>query len=418
MSRFGNEAAGRRPTLYERLSFGARDGCPRVARGCAGVLHPVAGVVPEDRDDDGWRVLLPGGLAARAVGARLREYPETRIRVRAHGGIRLGVHGTTGGAFRLRVARARGSSGRGPGAEGRPLHAFRNASRVAHASAPGNVDDRCARPADESRVTRARHLELAGLPSICRANRDRAWQAIRTQSERVGLADRQRTEPLRPLVFVRTGEPGEVSRLAPRPVQDDRCAEHRVGKCLLVADVQRLLADRHPESRRARRGGERACAARLPAVVRGRSGRLHSVPGGSAAPPHVRSVDHVELHAHAPGGVSAALGEGPRHHHVDDLSRARQPERRPAGVPPGRRHRDVVHGGFRPVDQRSPRRDGAAARAGELGRRQSTAVSGRRPQLDPAGVRARRTGALHLPLPAAARRQRAVPRAGSSAPTV
>ena len=31
-----------------------------------------------------------------------------------------------------------------------------------------------------------------------------------------GLADRQRTEPLRSLVFVRTGEPGEVSRLAPR----------------------------------------------------------------------------------------------------------------------------------------------------------------------------------------------------------
>ena len=266
--------------------MGARDACPRVARGCAGVLHPVAGVVPNGRHDDGRRVLLPGGLAARAVGARFREYPETRIRVRAHGGIRLGVHGTTGGAVRLRVARARGSSGRGPGAEGRPLHAFRNASRVAHASAPGNVDDRCARPADESRVTRARHLELAGLPSICRANRDRAWQAIRTQSERVGLADRQRTEPLRPLVFVRTGEPGEVSRLAPRPVQDDRCAEHRVGKCLLVADVQRLRADRHPEPRRTRRGGERACAARLPAVVRGRSGRLHSVPGGSAAPPH------------------------------------------------------------------------------------------------------------------------------------
>ena len=65
------------------------------------------------------------------------------------------------------------------------------------------------------------------LPSICRANRDRAWPAIRTQSERVGLADRQRTEPLRPLVFLRTGEPGEVSRLAARPVQDDRCAEPR-----------------------------------------------------------------------------------------------------------------------------------------------------------------------------------------------
>ena len=129
--------------------------------------------------------LLPGGLAARAVGARFREYQETRIRVRAHGGIRLGVHGTTGGAVRLRVARARGSPGRGPGAEGRPLHAFRHASRVAHPGAPGNVDDRCARPADEPRVTRARHLELAGLPSICRANRDRAWQAIRTQPERV-----------------------------------------------------------------------------------------------------------------------------------------------------------------------------------------------------------------------------------------
>ena len=89
------------------------------------------GLVPSEGHDDGRCLLLPGGLAEGAVAARPREHQEARVRVRAHGRVRLGLHGAGRGPVRFRLARRERAPGRRAGTEGRAVHAFGHAACLA-----------------------------------------------------------------------------------------------------------------------------------------------------------------------------------------------------------------------------------------------------------------------------------------------
>ena len=238
---------------------------------------------------------------------------------------------------------------------------------------------------------------------------DRDGAPLRGQPGGVGLADRQRAEPLRPGLLVRGSRPRPLPRLAAHALRHHRPPQRRLGHGVLVAGLRRLRPDRHPQPGRAGGGRERARAPGLPALVRRGGRRLHPLPGRPAAPEHRPPVGDHELHAPAPRGVPAALRARPRHRDLDPLSGPRRPRRRSARLPARRRDRDLVHGRLRARDQRAPRPDGAAAGPGELGQREPAAAAGRGAQLDPAHVRAGLGAALHLPLSPAALRQRAVP---------
>src|SRR3954452_11880086 len=94
---FGRFSAGWSPVIF---SGGGRSS--------AKMTQPYLKATPyEDRD-----VLLPGAVAARAMGARLRQHGGAGVADRAHGRVRLVHDGAEGGGVSLRLAeRMRGDGG-------------------------------------------------------------------------------------------------------------------------------------------------------------------------------------------------------------------------------------------------------------------------------------------------------------------
>ena len=198
--------------------------------------------VPEVRPHDDRRLLLPGGLAGEPVAARHREHEEAAPGVRPHGRIRLGLHGARGGEIRLRMAGPRRPALRGPGPEGRPLHAEPHAPGLARGGPPRDPHGGRAGPEHAARGARAGDVELRNLPALRRPHRGRARQAVRQQPQRLGMAARQRAEPLRQRDRLQRRLPGEVPGVA-EEVRHGGRAELRLGKLLLVADVPEFRPD-------------------------------------------------------------------------------------------------------------------------------------------------------------------------------
>ena len=189
------------------------------------------------------------------------------------------------------------------------------------AQASRDPDGRRARAAHEPRLARARHLELARLPAVRRADRHRDGAPLRRQPGGVGLADRQRAAAT-------TARPTRT-RIADRDtfrawlrvaLRRHRPPERGLGQRLLVADLRRLRPDRHPQPGRA--GGRRSTSTRCSTSSAGSPRRppttSASRPDCCAGTRKNQWVTTNFMHLHK-RGLPAALRRGPRHRDLDPL---------------------------------------------------------------------------------------------------
>ena len=275
---------------------------------------------------------------------------------------------------------------------------------------PGDADGGRRGTPHESRRAAAGRLELAGVSRVRGEDRHRTRQALRARQARVGLAARQRTQPLREAVLLLAGRHAAVPRLAAREIRQHRPAEHRLGHGLLVDGVPEFRPDRDSQPTGAPGPAESARATGFRPLVRQGGGRLPAHAGRAAAPVRRGSMDHHQLHGDARRYRPDAFQQGSGRLHLDALPGAwrRFPGERAARLPPGERRGAELHARFYAAHQRHLRADGVAAGAGQLGRDQPVAAAGRDPHVDSARVRRGRADGGHLPLPAAADRQRTV----------
>ncbi len=233
------------------------------------------------------------------MAARHGQHPQTRHGVRPYGRIRLVLHGAAGGRIQIRLAGEKHRFGGQTRAKSHSLHPQRHPAHLAHAQASRNSNDRRARPRHGSRQPRARRLELARLSRIRRQNRHRAGQEIRKRSARMGLADRQRTQPLRPPLLLFHRRHDQVPPLAAGKIRHHRPPESGLGRRLLVHHVPELRSDRHPQSRHLGRRSQPARPPRFQTLVRPRNRRLYQNASRHSSPLHQESMDHHQLHDHA-----------------------------------------------------------------------------------------------------------------------
>ena len=188
-------------------------------------------------------------------------------------------------------------------------------------------------------------LERRDLPRIRRQNRGRTRQALRQRPARLGLAARQRTQPLRQGTVLLRRLPGEVPRVAEEKIRHDRRAEPRLGQRLLVADVPELRPDPPPEPRRnwSRRStrtrvldAQRWFADEAADYLRFQTGILRKYCGNR------QWITSNFMHDVRRGRTRRCSGKDFEIITWTHLPGARQPERGPARLPPRQRGRDVL----------------------------------------------------------------------------
>ena len=265
--------------------------------------------------------------------------------------------------------------------------------------------------AHESRRAAAGRLELAGVSRVRDQDHHRAGQTLRARQARVGLAARQRTEPLRQAVLLLARGHAAVPRLAAREVRHHRPAEHRLGHRLLVDGVPEFRSDRNPQPTGAPRPAESARAAGFQPLVRRRRppttcacrpACCGSTAPISGSPPTSWRCTAMSIRRFPPRiWTSSRWTHYPVH---GDLF----PENGPLGFRLGNGAiQSFMHDFMRPINGISGLME---LQPGQVnwGAINPWPQPGRDPHVDPARVRRGRADRVHLPLPAAAVRQRTV----------
>src|ERR1019366_402995 len=319
-------------------------------------------------------------------------HAQTRHGVRPHGRVRMGLHGTRGGQVPVRLAGEERRAGRAERHEGDSVHADGDAAGVAGAPASRDTDGGCGRAPDESRRAAAGRLEFAGVSRVRGEDHHRTRQALRARQAGVGLAARQRTEPLREAILLFARGHAAVPRLAAREIRQHRPAEHGLGHRFLVDGIPEFRPDRDSQPTGAPRPAESARATGFRPLVGQGGGRLPAYAGWAAAAVRHRPVDHDQLHGDARRYRSDAFRQGSGRLQLDALSSAwrRFPRERAVGIPVGERRGAELHARLHAAHQRHLGSDGTAAGAGQLGRDQPVAAARRDSHVDSAGVRGAR----------------------------